>query len=387
MTANQLAYFNAGSDQFQETQSVSTPGSVGLGPRFNSTSCGSCHSQPAIGGTSPAVNPQFAAAADFGGTNVIPSFITLNGPIREARFKSDGGVHALFTIIGRSDAPGCNIQQPDFNFQASHNNLSFRIPTPVFGAGLIESIQDSTIIANMNADKEAKERKGIHGHPNRNGNDGTITRFGWKAQNKSLLLFAGEAYNVEMGVTNEIFNTERDETNGCLFNGTPEDNVVYDATTGLDAASDVTLFTQFMRFLAPPTQKPLTPTSERGQRIFMAVGCAMCHTPQLQTGPSSIAALSHQPVNLYSDLLVHNMGEGLEDGITQGLAGHHDFRTAPLWGLGQRLFLLHDGRTTDLLRAIQDHKSNGSEANKVIEEFDGFDQNDKNALFEFLRSL
>ena len=86
-------------------------------------------------------------------------------------------------------------------------NLIFRIPTPVFGAGLIENIPDGAIIANMRANASLKQHLGISGHTNNSGNDGTITRFGWKAQNKSLEIFAGEAYNVEMGVTNELFPT------------------------------------------------------------------------------------------------------------------------------------------------------------------------------------
>src|SRR5262249_8243588 len=160
-------------------------------------------------------------ATKNGATNTVPFFITTSGPVREARFKfanpptntiRDGGVHDLYTITGRADAPGCNIAQPDFNTAAAQNNLIFRIPTPVFGAGLIESILDSTILANKVANAAAKTALGISGHENREGNAGTITRIGWKAQNKSLAIFSGEAYNVEMGVTNELFQNERDET-------------------------------------------------------------------------------------------------------------------------------------------------------------------------------
>jgi Di-haem oxidoreductase, putative peroxidase len=140
---------------------------------------------------------------------------------REARFKfflngdgslntnnPDGGVHDLFVISGRSDAGICSIQQPDFRKHLALHNIIFRIPTPLFGAGLIENIPDEAILANMKDHERAKDAMGISGHPNRNGNDGTITRFGWKAQNKSLVIFSGEAYNVEMGVTNEMFQDE-----------------------------------------------------------------------------------------------------------------------------------------------------------------------------------
>src|SRR5262249_1718323 len=159
---------------------------------FNSDSCASCHAQPAVGGTSPFMNPQVEVASKNGATNTVPFFIASNGPVREARFKfnldasRDGGVHDLFTITGRVDAPGCNIAQPDFVAADAAGNLIFRIPTPVFGAGLIETILDSTIVANKNANQAAKSALGISGHENREGNAGTITRVGWKAQNKSL---------------------------------------------------------------------------------------------------------------------------------------------------------------------------------------------------------
>src|SRR5207244_9789507 len=150
--------------------------------------------------------------------------------VREARFKRnldgtpDGGVHDLFTITGRSDAPGCVIAQPDFVTAAALQNLIFRIPTPLFGAGLIEAVEDRTIVANKLSDLAAKIALGISGHENREGNTGTVTRFGWKAQNKSLEIFGGEAYNVEQGVSNEVFPDERDQTPGCQFNSTPEDH-------------------------------------------------------------------------------------------------------------------------------------------------------------------
>src|SRR5262249_40540921 len=150
----------------------------GLGPRFNSNSCASCHSQPAFGGSSPASNPLIAVAKVAGAKNAVPWFITANGPIREVRFKRnpngtpDGGVHNLFVITGRSDAPGCNIAQPNFlpagnpiTGQGGNPNLSFRISTPVFGAGLIEAIPDGTIIKNMQANTDSKAQFGIAGHP------------------------------------------------------------------------------------------------------------------------------------------------------------------------------------------------------------------------------
>lgn len=412
LSANELALFNAGANRFQEIDSVSgtQPGATGsgLGPRFNMNSCAGCHAQPTPGGSSPSpaskqnpqVNPQIAIATAYGATNSIPAFIQPSGPVREVRFalnpdgSPDGGVHNVFVISGRSDAAGCSIAQPNFAAAVAANNAFFRIPSPVFGGGLIESIPDDAILANLAANAALKLQFGIAGQVNRNPNDGTITRFGWKAQNKSLLLFAGEAYNVEQGVTNELFPTERDETPGCVFNPTPEDSTGVNATTPTAAMSDLVGFEHFMRFLAPPQPAPPQPggpvnpgSVAHGSQVFAQVGCVLCHTPTLSTGSSSTAALSHQPVNLFSDLLVHNMGTGLADGITQGLAQGNEWRTAPLWGLGQRIFFIHDGRATDLVQAIAAHASPGSEATQAVNAFNALPPPSKQDLLNFLRSL
>jgi CxxC motif-containing protein (DUF1111 family) len=406
LSGTESAFFTRSRDTFQEVDGVAQ----GLGPRMNLDQCSGCHLQPAVGGTSPFVNPQVAFAHKDGGTDFVPSFIKANGPVREARFvrnpdgTADGGVHGLFTITGRTGATGCMLAQPDFVTQLASNNVIFRIPTPVFGAGLIEQIPDSAILANMDSDAIMKSSLGIKGHANfevagrtitgianHNGNDGTIARFGWKAQNKSLLLFSGEAYNVEQGVTNELFQTERDETPSCQFATVPNSITDTTAPAALDAISDIEKFSFFMRFLAAPTPSPDTPggaaSIASGRSLFSSIGCALCHTPTLTTGNSAVAALRNQPANLFSDVLVHDMGDGLADGVSQGQAGPREFRSAPLWGLGQRIFFLHDGRTSDLVQAIQAHSSNGSEANGVIRNFNGLSEGQKQNILNFLRSL
>jgi len=406
LSATQAAFFAAGAVDYAEADNVGD----GLGPRMNLDSCGGCHIQPALGGTSPFVNPQVAFAAKDGGTDSVPAFIAANGPVREARFvlnpngTPDGGVHALFTLTGRTGASGCTLAQPDFATQLRNNNVIFRIPTPTFGAGLIEQIPDAAIAANQSSDAFMKAALAIKGKPNyhvagrtitgmtnNNGNDGTIARFGWKAQNKSLLLFAGEAYNVEMGVTNELFQTEREETASCQFAPVPNNVTNTDATTPAEAISGIEKFAFFMRFLDAPQPSPDSPggaaSIANGRQKFGDTGCALCHTPSFTTGNSTVAALNGKPVNLFSDLLVHDMGVGLADGVSQGGAGPREFRSAPLWGLGQRIFFLHDGRTADLLRAIQQHASSGSEANAVISRFYNLLESDKQDLLNFLRSL
>jgi hypothetical protein len=146
-----------------------------------------------------------------GATNSVPTFMTAGGPVREARFvrnrngSLDGGVHGRYTIAGRPDAAGCNLTQPDFATAIADNNVIFRILTPLFGLGLVEATPDRTLQANLAATQSARAALRIGGVFNTSGNHGTITRFGWKAQNKSLLMFVGEAYNVEQGVSNELF--------------------------------------------------------------------------------------------------------------------------------------------------------------------------------------
>jgi CxxC motif-containing protein (DUF1111 family) len=205
------------------------------------------------------------------------------------------------------------------------------------------------------------------------------------------LLFSGEAYNVEMGITSELFQTERDETPSCQFTKVPNTVTNTDADTPLEAISAIEKFAFFQRFLAPPTQSPDKPGGShsigRGRTLFTSIGCALCHTPMMRTGDSTVGALRNRLVNLYSDLLVHDMGDGLADGVSQGQAGPREFRSAPLWGLGQRIFFLHDGRTKNLVEAIQEHASTGSEANGVIRNYNNLRESQQQDILNFLRSL
>jgi CxxC motif-containing protein (DUF1111 family) len=393
-----------------------TDGGPGLGPRYNLNSCAGCHAQPAVGGTSPTTNPEVAVATLHGARNVVPSFITLKGPVREARFvrnpdgTPDGQVHELYVISGRPDAPGCNIQQENFAAALAADNVGFRIPTPTFGLGLVEGISDLGLTTAFNSNSALKLQLGISGQFNTSPNDGTITRFGWKAQDKSLLMFSGEAYLVEMGVTNELFPNKRDnETNpSCQFNPLPEDMTIFGTTdpvspptgsTASDFSTGIVNFATFMRLSAPPAPAPAavyppnpaaTASSSRGSVVFNNIGCQACHVTQQTTAINGLAFLnSSGPVSLspFSDFAVHNMGYGLADGITQGNANGQEFRSAPLWGIGQRVFFLHDGRTSDLLQAILAHASPESEANAVINNFNLLPPQSKQDLLNFLRSL
>jgi CxxC motif-containing protein (DUF1111 family) len=406
LTVKETKFFQAGAEAFGEAASVD--GNVpdtepGLGPRFNSTSCVSCHSHPAMGGSSPATNPQVSVAPP-GQLDLLLNLgiISANGPVREVRFTTDGGVHDLFTIAGLPGTPDeCKavLKQPNFAAASQAGVMRFRIPTPTFGLGLIEAIADETIEANANALKPF----GVTGSVNRNGNDGTVTRFGWKAQNKSLVIFSGEAYNVEQGITSELFPDERGEGGVAdavkcrSILASPQDYVQYEETQPQRVIDDINHFATFMRFLAPPVQVTsyagvTSAQITAGEAAFNRAGCNVCHIKSMTTGVHTAKALSEKTINPFSDLLVHDVGTG--DGIQQGLATGDQFRTAPLWGAGQRVFFLHDGQTKDIVAAITAH---GGEATRVINNFNGVSTGDdapfnltatdRQNLVYFLRSL
>src|SRR4051812_1485094 len=419
LSVDEVGLFNDAKEVFEEIDSVS--GGVvgedgsGLGPTFNANSCASCHAQPAVGGTSPhpnlgqvrRVNPQiaFATLDRLPGRNqIVPSFILANGPVREARFvrnpdgTPDGGVHGLYTIQGRVDAPiGCVAPQPPFAAQLAANNVIFRIPTPVFGLGLVDNTSEEQLINRFDNTAAQRAAFGIRGKFNRNGNDGSITRFGWKAQNKSLVIFAGEAYNVEQGVSNELFQNERDGNESCEANPTPEDhshirNAAGSLTGTLtEMSSDAISFANFMRLLAPARTTINTASEVNGNTLFNNVGCNLCHTVTMVSEEAQFTGQSNVTYHPLSDFAVHDMGTGLADGVSQGNAGPREFRSAPLWGASQRIFFLHDGRAGPanggILRAIQEHASPGSEANTVISRFNALTAGQKQDILNFLRAL
>jgi di-heme oxidoreductase (putative peroxidase) len=427
---------------------VTQTNSSGLGVRFNGDQCTVCHNQPALGGSGGFLvpnpqdppsqhrtpeNPMFRLIPQRkGATNAVPSFLQQYGPIREVRFAKkpngtpDGGVHQLFTVLGRSDifpsgqpntCTAADLPPTDFEKEYKNGNVRFRIPLQLFGLGILDGIQDREILARHSATAEVREELGIHGMPNRSGNDGTITRFGWKAQNKSIMIFAGEAYNVEMGVTNDLFPQATDESPACtadksepndIFRSDATDDINQGFNNPLHELPDWQMFAIFMRFLDAPQPVPFSASAVHGQRLFgtepsnPGIGCFACHTPTMATpAKSETQALQNLSAHPYSDLLIHHMGKGLADDITQGAATGDMFRTTPLWGAGQRRFFLHDGRTDDLLQAIRAHFSSPgdcddsshspcygpSEANTVITRFNALSEADKQAILDFLRSL
>jgi CxxC motif-containing protein (DUF1111 family) len=387
---------------FKQVNSVTGTAPIGLGPRFNSNSCVSCHSQPAPGGASPPSNPLFSVYQLDGAQNTMPFFESTNGAALDGVFPflpntqtPDGTVHQLFTVTGRSDASGCSISQPTF----VQSNLATRNPISTFGDGLIEIILSSDIKNNAAAVCSSNSL-GICGTPNTSGNDGSVTRFGWKGDLRSLQFASGLFYNVEMGVTNEMFPNEIDETPGCNPNPLPESSTNFNAgIQDYQFPGDPERFAIFMRFLAPPTPGNCpggnAASCINGQAQFNAIGCVLCHTTSFTTPASSTGpGLSNQVATLYSDLVLHHMGPCLADNVVAGAAQGDMFRTPPLWGVGKRMFFLHNGIETDIIKAIGDHNCAGnsqypaSEANAVYQNFKALNgtQNQQD-LINFLRSL
>jgi CxxC motif-containing protein (DUF1111 family) len=355
LTPAQLADFAEGRAAFTESD---TPDS-GLGPIFNDVSCVACHATPAIGGASKTletrfgrvVNGQFDPMIDAGGSLLQKSAID---PAAQEVIPADATV------------------------------IAGRLTTPLFGAGLVEAIPDSAILQNALHERS----QGLSGQPSivvdvASGQT-RVGRFGWKAQQATLLAFAGDAYVNEIGITNRLFPVEN-APNGnasllAAYDHVADPEDVIDPATG---KADIDHFADFMRFLAPPRQLPLTSSGRAGQALFTQIGCAGCHTPAMTTGPSSAAALDRKTVALFSDLLLHDMGS-LGDGIAQASAQPGQMRTAPLWGLRARGPFLHDGRAATVDGAIRMHDG---EAALARNSFNRLTQQQQSALLEFLGSI
>ena len=326
LSADELAAFTGGREEFEAVETVAG----GLGPIFNDSSCVACHSAGATGGASDQKVTRFGRSV--GG--VFSPLDHLGGSLLQAR----------------AIDPAVQERVP-----AEANVVAQRLATPLFGAGLIEAIPDAAI--ELNARRPQPD--GVRGRALKitdvASGQQRIGRFGWKAQQASLLSFAGDAYLNEMGVTSRLFPTEN-APNGnqvllALYDKVSDVEDSVDPATG---QSDIDHAAAFMRLLAPPPPVRATAVSLAGAKLFEQVRCTACHQPVMLTGPSPVAALAHQPVRLYSDLLLHDMG-ALGDGIEQGGAKAREMRTAPLWGLRARPSFLHDGRALSMGQAILQH--------------------------------
>jgi CxxC motif-containing protein (DUF1111 family) len=306
----------------------------GLGPAFNATSCGTCHYLPETGGV---------------GTQVV------------LRLASRGAMFAASAIDARCQP------QP-----SAHERFTKRIATPLFGAGLVDAIADDAILAN--ADPDERDGDGVSGRAamvdDLASGRRRVGRYGWKAQDASLLSAVARALAVEIGVTNRLFPQEAASgldprlVASCDTVSDPEDT--YDVAK---RSTSIERLTAFVRQLAPLTPLETGPDAA-GAALFERVGCAACHRPVL----ADVAA--------YSDFLLHDIGTG--DGVTQGNAGPTEMRTAPLWGLRTRRLLLHDGTALTPAEAVARHRG---EADVVRQRYDALTHPERQELLTFLNRL
>jgi hypothetical protein len=383
LTANQRAFFDQGKDDFEEVEEVAD----GLGPVMNLDSCGGCHAQPATGGSSPAVNPQVAFATKRGADNKLPSFIRLNGPVREARFvknpdgTADGGrARALHHPGPRRRARLRARASPTLRPRWPNRNVIFRVPTPVFGAGLIEEITDTTILINRSRDSSTKSALGISGRPEPQRQRRHDHALRLEGAELSLMVFSGEAYNVEMGITNELFQNERDpDAFVQQFATVPNDVQNTDAAVNAATAAcghpggdqrESRTSRNFQRFLAPPKPDPDTPggscLDRPRQEPVLERRCALCHTPSMRTGNATVEALpvpDGEPVLPTCCCMTWASGSPTTSRRERPREGSSAPRRSG--ASASAFFFLHDGRSDDLKDAIREHRAR-LEANQVF---------------------
>lgn len=358
VTPVEFSEFRLGLQDFTEVEAAEE----GLGPAFNGTSCAVCHNLPGIGG---------------GGV-----ITELRAGYREENGSSRGLNPADDTLIHMLSVPnhGCQPQIP-----SDANVIARRAPIPLFGAGLVEAIPDETLLALE--DPFDRNRDGISGRAavvtDLASGSRRVGRFGWKAQHATLLAFGADAYRNEMGITNDLFPVESafgiTDAQMRLCDPFPDPEDRRDVRTGRRGIDN---FESFMKFLAPVRRTHVDDGTREGERLFAAIGCATCHVPALETGPNSNPLFHRRRVELFSDLLLHEVGTG--DGIRQGAAEANEIRTPALWGLRHRRPLLHNGGAATIAEAVERH---AGEARLASEGFRALTPDAKASLLSFLRSL
>lgn len=361
LTAAELAAFVRGDREFGRPFAPSE----GLGPIFNNVSCAACHSADGRGRIENALT-RFSIGLD-------PA-LELGGP-----------------QIQDKAIPGAAAERLPAGVQ-----VSVRLPPPVFGVGLIEAIPEATILALT--DSLDSDGDGISGRPNwvtppdfvpadepGGGPEARLGRFSRKAQVASILHQVAGAYHQDMGITSDFLPVEN--RNPLASRATEASDRVADPEI---PAGTVRAVVNYVRLLAPPAPGADSPSRRQGAALFGSLGCARCHVPELETGPNRIAALASKPVPLYSDLLLHDMGDGLADNRPDGSASGSEWRTAPLWGLrlmrrflNGDAFLLHDGRARSIEEAILLH---GGEAETARDGFGALGPDARAAVLDFVGS-
>jgi CxxC motif-containing protein (DUF1111 family) len=356
LTPDLLARFQAGKDVFDKDFDV--PG--GLGPVFNDTSCTHCHNQGGDGGGSDTLETRYGRVTD----GVFDPLTQFDGQLLHSKgIGTFNGVDFVGEVV-----------------PAEANVVARRRTTPLFGLGLVDAVPDEALMRlaqlQQSLTPETAGRANVQvdvfsGQPR-------VGRFGWKSQIGTVLTFSGNAFLNEMGITTPSFPNENPPGgNKALLAANPARTNPNDTTATVMQLNDHTTL------LAPPPRKALTRESRAGAVLFAGVGCADCHVPALQTGPSPVAALDRVVFFPFSDFLVHDMG-ALGDGIVQNGASGREMRTAPLWGARVRTGYLHDGRARTLRDAILAHDGQGRAAR---DRFAGLDDHQQDQVVEFLNSL
>lgn len=373
----------------------------GLGPLFNQNSCENCHIR-----NGRAAFP--AAAADLGGLLLrlsMPGENALGEPLEIPGFGGQLQTKAIWGKIPEAqvslsfqesvrqflDGETATLRTPIFELVNPYTPfpaeglISPRIAPPVFGLGLLEAISEADIFAN--ADENDANGDGISGRPNfvwdYTENKSALGRFGWKAGQPTVFQQTAAAYNGDMGVTSPLFSFEN--CAGQAQCDTANDDPEIDQETLLST----TFYTQS---LAVPAFRDLDdPQVQRGQKLFADMKCANCHIPSFVTGQHpEYGFLSGQTIWPYTDLLLHDMGEGLADNRPDHRATGREWRTPPLWGIGLTQTVsghtnfLHDGRARNLTEAILWH---GGEAEAAKAQFQKSSSADRAALLRFLNAL
>src|SRR5688572_30128778 len=362
LTDEEMAAFARGDEEFGRQFAPNT----GLGPIFNDVSCATCHSGDGRGRPRNALIRIGSDADSFQNS--------VGGPQIQDK--------AIAGALAEQLPPGIP--------------FSVRLPPPVFGAGLIEAIPEAAILANV--DSLDADGDGISGRPNlvpaaefvpttepAGGSGLKLGRFGRKAANAVLFQQVVTAYLQDMGITSPFLPAE----NRNPLSGTPIEAVDRVADPEV-LESTVQAVTHYIRALAPPEPGAETAERELGRQTFAQIRCSSCHVPQFQTGPSPLKALSQRTVHLYSDLLLHDMGDALADNRPDGQASGREWRTTPLWGLRlMRKFLngdgllMHDGRARTVEEAILMH---GGEALAARTAFTLLSPAQRAALLDFVES-
>jgi len=399
LSGSALARHLEGDRQFGQTF-VTAPATVngGLGPLFNNTSCESCHQgdgrgRPPFPGeevTSMLIRISVPGSDEHGGPNPVPGF---GGQLQQRAIlgrETEGSVTVQWTEIPGSYGDGTtySLRKPTIMISGrvpSGILTSARVAPPVFGLGLLEAVDEATILAV--ADENEVSHDNISGKPNYVWDESQqrlrLGRFGWKAGQPSLLQQSAGAYNQDIGVTTPYFPLEN-----C--HGTFEcDTLIDDPEISSMILENVELYTQTLG--VPARRNANDPTVKRGKQLFQGIRCNSCHVEQLHTGiHPTVSELSHQTIFPFTDLLLHDMGEGLADGRPEFSANGFEWRTPPLWGIGLtqvvngHSFFLHDGRARSIEEAILWHSGEAASARELFRSLSSID---RAALLTFLLSL